>query len=362
MIRNQISSLKQNEISALPAEVTTTPIPVVETATPKKSSVWDFLNETDDTSQNNEDDDLLALLANRNTNLGSAKKSAAVEQKSLKPSTAVAATAGKQPCLITKKAFPVCQLKEEEEYCDIAIDGEDGEVYGDEVDQSHIESLLSSYLKDEDDTENLLALQTHGIGAGATVRPVTHSQDDDQEEDEEEEIEVKSGKGQKKVDDDFAEDKLTMESKKHKIEFYFQRRASLYPNQILRYAYDGIPLWITSPSPLEEEEARIKKSNNKASNALIPDCECCGASRVFECQLMPALLSLMSKHMPKSSNDAKAKTANGDQRSRPDVNEILGDTMDFGVVTVWSCRNSCEPINNQYQREVVIVQPPSDLI
>ncbi|KAJ7421774.1 Fatty acyl-CoA hydrolase precursor, medium chain [Pitangus sulphuratus] len=62
--------------------------------------------------------------------------------------------------------------------------------------------------------------------------------------------------------------------------FYkFMKRISVCPEQILRYSWGGQPLFITSPP------ADITQG--------IPACSVCGSSRVFELQLMPALVSLL---------------------------------------------------------------------
>ncbi|CAM9461481.1 unnamed protein product, partial [Phaeothamnion confervicola] len=53
----------------------------------------------------------------------------------------------------------------------------------------------------------------------------------------------------------------------------FSERVQREPNQCVRYAWGGRPLWSTAHPPSHEP----------------PPC-CCGAPRVFEMQLMPALL------------------------------------------------------------------------
>ncbi|NXU54412.1 PDD2L protein, partial [Turnix velox] len=62
----------------------------------------------------------------------------------------------------------------------------------------------------------------------------------------------------------------------------FMKRISVCPEQILRYSWGGQPLFIASP-PTELA-------------AGVPACEICGSHRVFEFQLMPALVSLLHSH------------------------------------------------------------------
>jgi hypothetical protein len=97
----------------------------------------------------------------------------------------------------------------------------------------------------------------------------------------------------------------------------------------MRYAYGGSPLWCTFPWP--------------DIDTLVPSCEYCGASRQFELQLMPAILNLPIPTVNSSSD------------------QLLGDCLDFGVVAIFSCPNSC-PNPDGYTEEIALVQPSPDLI
>ena len=114
---------------------------------------------------------------------------------------------------------------------------------------------------------------------------------------------------------------------KQRVEAVFRERLSRCPGQVLRYAYGGSPLWCSYPPP-------------DVSKAVRP-CEICGTERVFEMQLMPGLLYLLSSH----AEATPSETAAG-----------LLDSADFGVVSIWSCPNSC----GEFVTEVAIVQPSSD--
>ncbi|KAB5565567.1 hypothetical protein PHYPO_G00243060 [Pangasianodon hypophthalmus] len=84
----------------------------------------------------------------------------------------------------------------------------------------------------------------------------------------------------------------------------FMKRISLCPEQVLRYSWSGTPLFIMEPP-----------SN---VNQMVPACAHCGSPRVFEFQLMPALVSLLhSAHL--SSELA----------------------VEFGTVLIYTCRDSC---------------------
>lgn len=90
----------------------------------------------------------------------------------------------------------------------------------------------------------------------------------------------------------------------------FKRRIEYNPEQIIRYKRGGKPLWIAS-QPLPEN---------------IPNCEYCNSPRQFECQLMPQMLTLLKE------ND-----------------------LDWGIVAVYTCNQSCTDING-YKIEFVFKQ------
>ncbi|KAM6064373.1 programmed cell death protein 2-like isoform 2-T2 [Theristicus caerulescens] len=101
----------------------------------------------------------------------------------------------------------------------------------------------------------------------------------------------------------------------------FMKRISVCPEQILRYSWGGQPLFITSPP------ANINKG--------IPACSNCGSNRVFEFQLMPALVSMLQ-----SDSDL---------------------SVEFGTVIVYTCERSCWPPNQQTPlEEFVFVQEDPD--
>ncbi|XP_069496043.1 programmed cell death protein 2-like isoform X2 [Ambystoma mexicanum] len=82
----------------------------------------------------------------------------------------------------------------------------------------------------------------------------------------------------------------------------FMKRISLCHEQILRYSWKGQPLFITSPpSSLPD---------------LVPKCGACGSGRVFEFQLMPALVSMLAS-----------------------VDK--GVSVEFGTALVYTCEKSC---------------------
>nr|XP_032622588.1 programmed cell death protein 2-like isoform X2 [Chelonoidis abingdonii] len=102
----------------------------------------------------------------------------------------------------------------------------------------------------------------------------------------------------------------------------FMKRISACHEQILRYSWGGQPLFITCPS-----------SN---INKMVPVCNNCGSNRVFEFQLMPALVSML-------------KSVDADL------------SVEFGTVIVYTCERSCWPANRQNPlEEFIFIQEDPD--
>ncbi|KFV91595.1 Programmed cell death protein 2-like, partial [Eurypyga helias] len=101
----------------------------------------------------------------------------------------------------------------------------------------------------------------------------------------------------------------------------FMKRISVCHEQILRYSRGGQPLFITCPP------ANINKG--------IPACSYCGSNRIFEFQLMPALVSMLQ-----SDSDL---------------------SVEFGTVLVYTCERSCWPPDQQTPlEEFIFVQEDPD--
>ncbi|NXS61700.1 PDD2L protein, partial [Brachypteracias leptosomus] len=101
----------------------------------------------------------------------------------------------------------------------------------------------------------------------------------------------------------------------------FMKRISVCHEQILRYSRGGHPLFITCPP------ANFDKG--------IPACSNCGSNRVFEFQLMPALVSMLQ-----SDSDL---------------------SVEFGTAIVYTCERSCWPANLQTPlEEFIFVQEDPD--
>lgn len=98
-------------------------------------------------------------------------------------------------------------------------------------------------------------------------------------------------------------------SDEDKVFSKFKKRVAENPEQILRYERNGTPLWIAA-EPVPET---------------LPNCAC-GASRQFEFQIMPQLLSLLNEN-----------------------------ELDWGVIAIYTCSKNCNIIEG-YKEEFVFKQ------
>lgn len=305
--------------------------------------------------------------------------------------------------------------------------------------QDHIDRLLASYYEGEEDVEIVNLVKQQGAGGKkgektiaeepTTIEPVTTTtQPTSSKQKTNKALTPASHKGEATEEDDDSEAgfdmKLSRSSRRQQVETYFQSRVSYYPTQVLRYAYGGSPLWITHPSPLDVSAAapasgtasqaasvtkvvaqseevqdtvfelpntKKNKKNAKSDAAsvalqksdadrnngsrLIPCCERCGKGRVFECQLMPALLSYIitpaattttkCSHSAAAGAPASATAITEGQPSAADLERFrasLGEGVDFGVVAIYSCPDSCDVRTGEFATEVVVVQAPPDIV
>uniref|UniRef100_A0A4W3J980 Programmed cell death 2-like n=1 Tax=Callorhinchus milii TaxID=7868 RepID=A0A4W3J980_CALMI len=103
----------------------------------------------------------------------------------------------------------------------------------------------------------------------------------------------------------------------------FMKQIACCPSQILRYSRNGVPLFISSPPPNYQ--------------SAIPCCQACGGRRVFEFQLMPALVTMLTG----TGTDSLA--------------------VEFGTALVYTCELSCWSPGNQIpMEEYPVVQADPD--
>ena len=99
----------------------------------------------------------------------------------------------------------------------------------------------------------------------------------------------------------------------------FYKRIQCCPQQSLRYERSGVPLVISS----QQEQQPPKE---------IPHCPNCQGARLFEMQLMPALVHILNTSSP------------------------IAEHLDFGSVLVYTCSNSCWNLRDTFRVEYAFVQ------
>ncbi|XP_053127213.1 programmed cell death protein 2-like [Hemicordylus capensis] len=110
--------------------------------------------------------------------------------------------------------------------------------------------------------------------------------------------------------------------KRDQVFHKFMKSISVCPGQILRYSWGGQPLFITCPS-LDVKTA-------------VPLCNNCKSKRIFEFQLMPALVSML-------------KSGDGDV------------SVEFGTAVVYTCEKSCWPVDHPTPlEEFIFIQEDPD--
>ena len=87
----------------------------------------------------------------------------------------------------------------------------------------------------------------------------------------------------------------------------------------------------------------------------IPACNSCGKKRVFELQLMPALVSLLK--IDKITHKA---TCLDDNNDRDNSIAKTSECIEFGTVFVYSCSEGCWSENASFLEEWVIVHSDPD--
>eukprot|EP00794_Sanderia_malayensis_P020589 gene20589-22620_t len=100
----------------------------------------------------------------------------------------------------------------------------------------------------------------------------------------------------------------------------FKKITAIAPDQVLRYSYDGEPLWVSAE--------HIPNASD------IPNC-CCGSKRIFEFQILPQLLNHLG------------------------VDSLQQQSIDWGTLAVYSCAKNCQP-QSEYITEFAWKQDFSD--
>ncbi|CAG8658090.1 4871_t:CDS:2, partial [Scutellospora calospora] len=140
----------------------------------------------------------------------------------------------------------------------------------------------------------------------------------------------------------------------------FSDRVSEWPDQCIRYEFDGQPLLYNqsdSAASLLLSSSHESNKQLKVNTQRLPKCPKCGSKRVFEFQLMPSLLCILPTG-EYATNNSKNKNEIGGSKcgiAQFDVG------MEWGTVMIFTCQNDCEIYNVNkdevsYYEEFVLVQ------
>ncbi|CAG8582230.1 9163_t:CDS:2, partial [Dentiscutata heterogama] len=140
----------------------------------------------------------------------------------------------------------------------------------------------------------------------------------------------------------------------------FSDRVSEWPDQCIRYEFDGQPLLYnqsdsTASLLLSPPHGSVKQL--KTSTQRLPKCPKCGSKRVFEFQLMPNMLCILPTG-EYAANSSEKKS--GIEGSKCGIAQFdVG--MEWGTVMIFTCQKDCEMYNVSkdevsYYEELVLVQ------
>lgn len=271
-------------------------------------------------------DDLESMLTNCEMHSASTKKSEVLPSSNVQSSTK-ASTINKD----TNGEISAHDVPPSFEYHDLEMvnepptkrgveDDSDEEDELNSNDASKVNQMLSQYLGMEDDEEILSALKGGGKSNG----------DND----------GKGGGGGERYE------RLPPEERAF---LAFSKRLKRAPEQVARYAYEGVPMWAVPLPPSGTRSKQQQKSKKKSQPKVsplppVPNCDC-GAERVFEFQVLPSLLHAL---------DVDSYTIAGSKESSDDdvMDLISAGGMNWGSIAVYSCPRSCD----ESREEVVIIQ------
>ena len=197
-----------------------------------------------------------------------------------------------------------------------------------------IQKMLSRYLKDEEDQDIVQALG--GVAAANTTSATTGS----------------SGGGGEKYE------RLPPEERAF---LAFTDRIKRSPEQVLRYAYGGVPMWSV---PIHDDKGRQKqraagrhtqKGGSEHSFPRVQSCAC-GRERIFELEVLPSVLFSLNVDMHAQTHPQP--TSNGSKTTKEDGMEqkMNNGGMDWGALVVYSCPDSCD----MSREEFVVAQSSVD--
>ncbi|PIA18754.1 hypothetical protein COEREDRAFT_79740 [Coemansia reversa NRRL 1564] len=134
------------------------------------------------------------------------------------------------------------------------------------------------------------------------------------------------------------------------------------PEQVMRYQFNGIPLLYTLHDEIsillehsanhgydddDDDDDDNNISSGKFSMNNLPRCPRCNGRRIFECQLMPALLTALPLsvkvplHLADKEGIQVASTADKNPLVGSRLMQSLDLGLEFGTILIFVCENDC---------------------
>ena len=203
-----------------------------------------------------------------------------------------------------------------------------------------IQKMLSRYLKDEEDHDIVQALG--GAASSSTPSAKTGSSGGGG-----------SGGGEKY-------ERLPPEERAF---LAFTDRIKRSPEQVLRYAYGGVPMWSvpTHGNSGQQTQKGVKQKGERPKPfPHVKPCAC-GRERIFEFEVLPSVLfalnvDIHAKTYPQSSSHGPSNSAAEFSRDSGMEQKMNGGGMDWGALAVYSCPDSCD----KSREEFVVAQSSVD--
>src|ERR1700733_12428599 len=121
---------------------------------------------------------------------------------------------------------------------------------------------------------------------------------------------------------------------------------------------------IAAPLPITKPDFKVVVTPKRVyAPTSVPSCPICKSTRIFECQLMPNLINVLS------SSDSPHKTMTDEERRRELARELRtsdkseNNGMEWGTCIVFSCKNDCCIDDEEggkgkecWREEVVLIQ------
>lgn len=198
-----------------------------------------------------------------------------------------------------------------------------------------IQKMLSRYLKDEEDQDIVQALG----GAASSSIPSAKT--------------GSSGGGGEKYE------RLPPEERAF---LAFTDRIKRSPEQVLRYAYGGVPMW-SVPTHDNSRQRMQKGRKQKGESPPFPHVKpcSCGRERIFEFEVLPSVLfalnvDIHAKAYPQSSSQGSSIYSAEFSQDGGMEQKMNGGGMDWGALAVYSCPDCCD----ESREEFVVAQSSVD--